>query len=121
MKIAELAPLQQMLIVNYKSFGPPVLTMTDYQQHKRDDDQWYSPPVYTHHQGYKICLRVDANGFSRGKGTHISVYVHFMRGEFDNSLKWPFRGVILYQLLGQVNGEDHKTYKLPYDDDTINK
>ncbi len=62
MKIAELAPLQQMLIVNSKSLGAPVLTMTNFQQHKRDDDIWYSPPVYTHHQGYKICLSVDANG-----------------------------------------------------------
>ena len=69
MKIAELAPLQQMLIVNYKSLGAPVLTMTNFQQHKRDDKFWRSPPVYTHHQGYKICLGVHANGDATAKGT----------------------------------------------------
>ncbi len=99
---------------------PPVLTITDFQQHKRDDDKWYSPPVYTHHQGYKIGLRVYANGETCGIGTHVSVYVYFMRGEFDNSLKWPFRGVISWQLLNHVNGEDHKTHTLVYDDKAPN-
>ena len=128
-KINELEPMQQLLktaplIVNSRPLGPlepPVLTMTNFQQHKRDDDQWYSPPVYTHHQGYKICLRVDANGCNTGKGTHVSVYVWFMRGEFDDSLKWLFRGAISYQLLDQVDGKDHKTYTITYDDKTPNE
>ncbi len=92
-------PIQQLLktappIVNSRPLGPPVLTMTNFQQHKRDGDEWFSPPVYTHHQGYKFSLKVYANGCSTGKGTHVSVGVYFMRGEFDDSLKWPFRGVI---------------------------
>ena len=127
-KITELEPLQQLLktappIVNSRPLvplEPPVLTMTDFQQHKRDDDKWYSPPVYTHHQGYKIGLRVYANGETCGIGTHVSVYVYFMRGEFDNSLKWPFRGVISWQLLNHVNGEDHKTQTITYDDKAPN-
>ena len=93
-----------------------VLTMTNFQRHKKDKDDWYSPPVYTHHQGYKIHLRVVANGYDSAKGTHVSVFVHFMRGEFDDFLKWPFRGVISFQLLDQVNGEDHKTFSAVYDD-----
>ena len=125
----ELEPMQQLLktappIVNSRPLGPlkpPVLTMTNFQQHKRDDDQWFSPPVYTHHQGYKICLGMDANGWGTGKGTYVSVHVYFMRGEFDNSLKWPFRGVISYQLLNQVDGNDHETHTLVYDDKTPNK
>ncbi len=121
MKIAELAPLQQMLTVNSEPLGAPVLVMTDFKQHKRDDDCWFSPPVYTHHHGYKICLKVHANGYGPANGTHVTVGVCFMRGEFDNSLKWPFRGVILYQLLDQVNDNDHKTYTLSYDDEVPNK
>ena len=92
-----------------------ILTMNDFERRKKDGDDWYSPPVYTHHQGYKICLRVDANGFSSGKGTHLSVSVYFMKGEFDDTLKWPFRGVISYRLLGQLNGEDHKTHSSTHD------
>ena len=96
--------------------APPVLTMTNFQQHKRDGDEWYSPLVYTHHQGYKICLRVDANGNGGGKGTHVSAFICFKRGEFDEHLKWPFRGVITFGLLDQVKGEDHVTKELTYDD-----
>ncbi|XP_064385177.1 TNF receptor-associated factor 4-like [Halichondria panicea] len=124
----KLEPLQQLLktappivnsrppIVNSRPLGPPVLTLTNFQQHKRDGDEWFSPSVYTHHQGYKICLKVYANGYSTGKGTHVSVGVYFMRGEFDDSLKWPFRGVISWQLMDQVNGEDHSTHTTPYSD-----
>ena len=92
-----------------------VLTMTDFQQHKEDGECWYSPPVYTHHQGYKFCLKVYANGQSSGAGTHFSVIVYFMRGEFDDSLKWPFRGVISLQLLDQLEGWDHKIVSIAYD------
>ena len=90
--------------------GPPVLIVTGFKQLKRNGNSWYSPPVYTHHQGYKISLQVYANGYDSAKGTHVSVHVYFMRGEFDDSLKWPFRGVISFRLLDQLKGEDHKTF-----------
>ena len=54
-----------------------------------------------------MCVRVDANGRSSGKNTHISVFVYLMRGEFDNDLKWPFRGDITIQLLNQLKDEGH--------------
>ena len=126
-KITELEPMQQLLktappIVNSRPLAPlepPVLTMTNFQQHKRDDSCWFSPPVYTHHQGYKICLKVNANVCGTDKGIHVSVYVCLMRGEFEDSLKWPFCGVISYQLLDQANG-DHKTDTNTYDDKAPN-
>ncbi len=119
-KTTELAPLQQMLTVNSEPLGAPVLVMTDFQQHKRDGDDWHTPPVYTHHQGYKICLNVYAKNQGTGNRKYISVFVHFMRGEFDNSLKWPFRGAISIQLLDQVNGKDHRKGTIAYDDKTPN-
>ena len=93
--------------------GPPVLIMTGFKQHKKDKDHWFSSPVYTHHQGYKLCLKVYAND---NEGTHTATILKFMKGEFDDSLKWPFRGVISYRLLDQLNGEDHKTLSVSYDD-----
>jgi len=33
-----------------------------------------------------------AAGSGPGKGTHISVYIHLMRGEYDEFLQWPFHG-----------------------------
>ena len=81
-----------------KPFPPVDIIMDDFEQHKRSDDIWYSPPFYTHLGGYRMCLRVDANGVVGGKGTHVSVHVYLMRGEFDDLLKWPFRGEVTIQL-----------------------
>ncbi len=96
------------------------LTMTNFDKYKANDIVWFSPPVYTHPQGYKICLCVDATGSGSGKRTHVSVHVYFTKGKFDDSLKWPFRGVISFQLLDQVNGKDTKTCTITYDDKTPN-
>jgi len=48
-------------------FPPPVFTMTDFEQHKKDGDDWFSPPFYSHAGGYKMGLSVDANGHGSGK------------------------------------------------------
>ena len=85
----------------------PVLAMTNFQQHKTNGVTWYSPPVYTHHQGYKICLGVDASNTIISRQTRIHIRVFFMKGEFDDSLTWPFQGQISIQLLDQVKGEKH--------------
>ena len=37
--------------------------------------------------GLQDMLEVIANGNGFGKGTHVSVFLHFMRGEFDDYLK----------------------------------
>ncbi len=105
----------RMQLNTVKMVSTPVLTMTNYQQHKTNRTRWYSPPVYTHHQGYKICLRVIASDhFLLRTITTIKVYVLLMRGEFDDSLTWPFQGEISIQLLDQVKGEnDWKVYNKP--------
>ena len=92
--------------------APTVLTMTGFDQHKKDGDKWYSSPVYTHCNGYKICLRVDAN--DSNTGSHVSAFICFMKGEFDNSQKWPIRGVISFRLLDQLEDKDHITWKNTY-------
>ena len=74
------------------------IAVDDFKRHKRSADQWYSPPFYTHVGGYKMCLRVDTNGLCSGKGTHVSVYVYLMKGEFDDRLKWPFSGEVVVEL-----------------------
>ena len=87
---------------------PTRRTVTCLEQHKIDSDQWYSPPFYTHPQGYKMCLRVDADGNGKGKGTHVSVFTYLMRGEFDDVLKWPFRGHVVIQLCNQLQDKYHR-------------
>ena len=87
---------------NSKSLSPPVtFTMTDVLQYVRDDDYWFSPPFYTHPRGYKMCFSVVPNGWGIAKGIYLSSYVYMMRGEFDDNLKWPFRGEVTIRLLNQ--------------------
>ena len=59
---------------------------------------WWSPPFYTHPQGYKVCLKVYPN-------THVSVYINLMKGEFDNQLSWPLLGKFTIRLLKNSNME----------------
>ena len=110
------APATQFTPCTVIPMAPPTLIMTHFSKHKKNKDRWHSPPIYTHHHGYKICLRVDANGTGAGKGTHVSVQVIFIRGEFDDSLKWPFRGLISLQLIDQVEGRSHAICTMVYDD-----
>ena len=93
----------------FQSMIQPVqLTMSQFTRLKRKDSDWISTPFYSHPQGYKMCLRVHANGILSGKGTHISVYVHLMKGEFDDHLVWPFRGSTNIQIVGAHSQHEKK-------------
>ena len=65
---------------------PVSFTMVGFQRKKSSNVSWYSPWFYTHPCGYKMCLRVDANGYGVCRNSHVSVYLHMMRGEYDESL-----------------------------------
>ena len=90
----------------YRPTGAEI-TMTDFEECRKDNESWYSPHFYTHPKGYKMCLRVYANGLGDGEGTHLSLYVYLMRGEFDDQLKWPLRGAVTIQLVNQEEDKDH--------------
>ena len=99
----------------YKPVGA-TFTMTNFEEYKRDNDIWFSPHFYSHPSGYKMCLGVVANGLDRGKGTHVSVFVHMMRGEFDDDLKWPFRGKVTMCMLNQEEDKNHVIWIVKLDD-----
>ena len=94
--------------------NPYSFRLTNYQKHKKDDDEFYSPPFYTPRPtGYKICIEVDANGWDSGKGTHVSVYAYLMnRGDNDDSLTWPFTGFIRVELRNQLEDKNHHAYTI---------
>ena len=109
-----LNPLEQKTWLTNKTLRrePPwVIKMTGFQEIIMDGKKWYSDSVYSHFGGYKMCLRVGANGDegTEGKGTHISVYVYLMRGDNDDNLKWPFEGTIKVSLLNQLEDGQHLT------------
>ena len=81
--------------------------MYNYNEHKRVGDMWYSVPFYSTTNGYKLQLCVDANGLASGKDTHLSVGVHLMKGEYDETLNWPLNSEITIQLLNWREDKAH--------------
>ena len=94
------------------------ITLTNFDEMKRNNEVWYSPSFYTHPQGYKMRLGVDANGSGKGKGTHVSVYAYLMQGEFDDHLKWPFQGRVVIQLRNQLQDKYHHGYTIDFSETT---
>lgn len=56
-----------------------------------------------------MCLEVHANGIGTGKDTHISVYAHLMKGDYDETLTWPFTGSVIIELLNHLEDKNHDT------------
>ena len=77
---------------------------------------WYSQPFHSAPGGYKLCLRVSANGSGLGKGTHVSVYVVLMKGENDHQLRWPFELDVTYGILNWKRDENHVIITIRFKD-----
>ena len=85
------------VIHDHVGLVPFSCTMTDFEQKKSTNSPWYSPSFYTHPHGYKMCLRVDANGNGDSKNSHVSIFVYMVRGEYDKSLgSGHFKEISLY-------------------------
>ena len=93
---------------------PPLkFKLIDYEKKKANSEYVESPSYYTSPNGYRVALRVDANGYGDGKGTHVSVFSSFLEGEYDDQLKWPFIGKITLTLLNQLENKNHYQMTAP--------
>ena len=102
------------------SYQPPhIIRLSGFESKTRMNTEWYSAPFYSHFGGYKMCLKVYANGSGNGKGTHVSVYTCLVKGENDDNLKWPFRGTITVTLLNQLQSDNHHSTTITYDEGTL--
>ena len=90
----------------YDTNSPPfVFTMNKFSHHQLNGTPWESPPFYSHPRGYKLCARIYANHQLLGEGTHVSLYLYILSGEFDGDLQWPRKLTITAQLLNQATRE----------------
>lgn len=79
---------------------PVTLTLDKFNERKANNEDWLSPPFYTHLGGYKMCLAVHPNGYTENtKGRFVSIYLHMMKGEHDEKLIWPFQGAVITVLI----------------------
>ena len=72
----------------------------------------FLPSFYTQSSGYRMCIEAIVNE------TFISVFFHLMQGDYDDHLKWPFRGEITIQIVNQAGDHSHFERTLAYDDKT---
>ena len=56
--------------------------------HDRESSSIHQTPFY-YREGYKMCLAVYANGTGEGAGTHVSLSLFLLKGNYDDQLKWP--------------------------------
>ena len=50
-------------------------------------------------------VRMYPNGVDGGRGTHVALFVHMVRGEYDSILDWPFTGRISVSIMDQSGAE----------------
>ena len=93
-----------------------VFQLPGYACMKERNERFYSTPFYTHSGGYKMCIKVYANGCSYGEGTHVSVFARILDGLYDDELHWPFQGTVSYELLNQLGDYNHCKRCITYDD-----
>ena len=92
---------------------PVIMKMSEYTKKKSDTVEWYSDSFYTHHKGYKMCLRVYAAGWTSG---YMLVYLFLMKGPYDDQLRWPLKGHCEVKLLNQISNNEHHLGNGEYQD-----
>ena len=103
---------------------PVIIKWSDYDELKQiakegntlyTKESYYSCPFYTHYRGYKMQIRVYPYGNKEGS-TDMSLYVYLMKGENDDTLKWPFENTVTISLLNQLKDSQHCTRSIKYSD-----
>ena len=89
------------------SIVPCYVAMDNFTKHKDDSDKWYSPPFYSGPKGYKMRIKICANGHGEGCDTHVSVYVQIIPGEYDDTLTWPYEGTVTYEIINWKHDKSH--------------
>lgn len=59
-------------------------------------------PFYTSQYGYKLMATLFLNGNGAGEGSHLSVYIKILPGEYDSLLSWPFSHTVSFTLHDQA-------------------
>ena len=95
--------------------APMEFIINNFNEKKEANEELFSSPFYTYNRGYKFCLQVYTNGYSKSRGSYLSVFAKLMRGEYDNKLEWPFEGDIRVELLNWRADKDHHSHTISFD------
>ncbi|XP_011154628.2 TNF receptor-associated factor 4 isoform X2 [Harpegnathos saltator] len=93
------------LSLNYT--GTLIWKITDYaskmsEAKAKEGMELISPPFYTSQYGYKLQASIFLNGNGTGEGSHISIYIKILPGEYDALLRWPFSHSVSFTMFDQT-------------------
>ena len=90
---------------------PPLeFVVNNYEALKTMQLEWRSPPFYTHHSGYKMCIGVYPYGIVRGLGTHVSLRIYKMLDSNSDRLPWDIPMLLRVHIQNQCTGEWEREY-----------
>ncbi|XP_066518575.1 TNF receptor-associated factor 4a [Hoplias malabaricus] len=86
--------------------GVLIWKLSDYSRKLQEaklhnNHEFFSPPFYSHRYGYKLQVSAFLNGNGSGEGSHLSIYIRVLPGEYDNLLEWPFAYKVTFSILDQ--------------------
>ncbi|XP_029381511.1 TNF receptor-associated factor 5 [Echeneis naucrates] len=104
--------LQELEATSYD--GRLIWKINDFRKKKEAEVKGQSPclsstPFHTGRCGYKMAIKAYLNGDGDGRGTHLSLYVVLMPGDFDALLPWPFRQTVSLSILDQSAAGNHRS------------
>ena len=82
-------------------------TLTGFSKHKEYKTDGFSPDFYTHKKGYEMRLEISPNGRANFVGKSLSLYVRLVKGEYDDSLKWPMNVEIPIEIVNWKRNSQH--------------
>ena len=84
-------------------------TVSNVDHLRKNKLHYRSDPFYSHPGGYKMAVTIIPNSASIYKGKYLFLGVAILRGEFDDQLRWPFKGKVTVQVY------NHTTEKWSYE------
>jgi len=115
---------ETLMVENDIEVAPVVRIIPNFSEKLKNNEEYYVyDPFLTFEGGYQMIVSICVSGCHEGKGTHISMYVHLMKGPHDDELQqlsyWPFSGVIEIVLLNQFKDECHCYKYIALDEDVF--
>ena len=109
-------------IKDNKTLGSFVFKVTNFNiWWKATNGTFCSDSFYTDPGGYKLCIIVYASENRPDHGEYLSVYAILLDGAFGNPLSPTFTGTVTFQLLNQLNDENHHSETIECTDVTVGK
>ncbi|XP_068677593.1 uncharacterized protein [Montipora foliosa] len=77
------------------------LKITEVARHREHETPVFTDSVYNAHQEQLVGIRIYPKGVRNGTSTRVALFMHMIKGGFDNFLVWPFDGTITVSVLDQ--------------------